>query len=128
MKGVSPVVATVLIIAIAVIASVTVYYWVTPYTQKPQLPDETYHGIRVEACNGTHIEVRNIGFPTIVNQNFSILNSSGSATNFSVFINNLTSTSAGWYYVGGELDSLNSNGVYYISSTEIPEMLFTCYY
>jgi flagellin-like protein len=38
MKGVSPVIATVLLIAIAVIGSVAVWYWVSPYTSQPALP------------------------------------------------------------------------------------------
>jgi flagellin-like protein len=37
-NGVSPVVATVLLIAIAVIGSVAVWYWVSPYTSQPALP------------------------------------------------------------------------------------------
>jgi flagellin-like protein len=37
-KGVSPVVATVLLIAIAVIAAVAVWYWVSPMTSSPPGP------------------------------------------------------------------------------------------
>ena len=38
-SGVSPVVAAVLLIAIAVIASITVWYWVSPYTAKPPIAE-----------------------------------------------------------------------------------------
>jgi len=59
-KGISPVIAVVLLIAISVIASVGVWYWVGSYTGKPGVS-----GIKKTAeiikCNTTHVYVQNNG-------------------------------------------------------------------
>ena len=71
-KGVSPVVATVLLIAIAVISAVAVWYWVAPLTGKQAMPEtsqkgyivsETYFNVTNNTCNG--IDLRNTGGLTI---------------------------------------------------------------
>ncbi len=46
-KGVSPVVATVLLIAIAVISAVAVWYWVAPLTSPPATPPTTQYAFVV---------------------------------------------------------------------------------
>lgn len=46
-KGVSPVVATVLLIAIAVIAAVAVWYWVSPMTGSQPTPATSQYGYAV---------------------------------------------------------------------------------
>lgn len=49
MKGVSPVVATVLLIAIAVVAAIGVWFWVAGLQNKPATPAETKM-LQLEAC------------------------------------------------------------------------------
>ena len=60
MKGISPVVAIVLLIAVAVIASVGVWYWVGTYVSKPVL-EPVSTAILITDCNTTHVLVRNVG-------------------------------------------------------------------
>jgi len=62
MKGVSPVVATVLLIAIAVVAAVGVWFWVAGLQNKPATPAETKM-LQLESCirgtNETTLVLRN---------------------------------------------------------------------
>ncbi len=78
-KGVSPVVATVLLIAIAVISAVAVWYWVAPLTGKQAMPEtsqkgyvvaDTYPNASSTGCNG--VDLRNTGGLTISNVVFEI--------------------------------------------------------
>jgi len=71
-KGVSPVVATVLLIAIAVISAVAVWYWVAPFTaaqpipstsQKGYMVSDTYLNVSNSTCNG--VDLKNTGGQTI---------------------------------------------------------------
>ncbi len=59
-KGISPVIAVVLLIAIAVIASVGVWYWVGSYTGKPGVSG-MQKTAEVLKCNRTHVFVQNVG-------------------------------------------------------------------
>jgi len=69
MKGVSPVVATVLLIAIAVISAVAVWYWVAPMTGGQPTPSTTQYGIVVtnvytNATSGVNcvtVDIKNSG-------------------------------------------------------------------
>jgi len=72
--GVSPVVATVLLIAIAVIASVGVWFWVSSYTAKPPLVETTFKAFTVvnayknSSNNGCKaIDINNNGGTQITN-------------------------------------------------------------
>ena len=72
-SGVSPIIATVLLIAIAVITSVAVWYWVSPFSAKPGL-SETGKGYAVVSVyrnssgNGcTALDVQNKGTSSITN-------------------------------------------------------------
>ena len=78
-KGVSPVVATVLLIAIAVISSVAVWYWVAPFTAAQPMPStsqkgyivaDTYPNASNTGCNG--LDLRNTGGQTISGVVFEI--------------------------------------------------------
>ncbi len=60
-KGVDPVVATVLLIAIAVIAAIGVWYWVGAFTGKPPTGPQQQVALSLESCNGSHVQVRNTG-------------------------------------------------------------------
>ena len=79
MKGVSPVVATVLLIALAVIASVTAWFWISPYTTKPALAETSFRGFTVvgvyknssnDGCNA--FTIKNTGGQTITNALFYV--------------------------------------------------------
>ena len=59
-KGISPVVAVVLLIAIAVIAAVGVWYWVGSYTGQPNVTTNV-KTMTIQDCNGTHVYVQNTG-------------------------------------------------------------------
>jgi flagellin-like protein len=60
-KGISPVVAVVLLIAIAVIAAIGVWYWVGAFTGKPPTGPQQQVALSIESCNGSHVTIRNIG-------------------------------------------------------------------
>ncbi len=60
-KGISPVVAVVLLIAIAVIAAVGVWYWIGSYTGAPTAIRSSLKTITVQKCNGTSVYIQNIG-------------------------------------------------------------------
>ena len=71
-KGVSPVVATVLLIAIAVIAAVAVWYWVSPMTGSQPTPATSQYGYAVvnkymnstsTGCN--RVDIKNSGGLTL---------------------------------------------------------------
>jgi len=73
-KGISPVVATTLLIAIAVIASTTTWYWVASYTVKPALAETGFQSYTVPKvykistssyCNA--IDIKNTGGKTLRN-------------------------------------------------------------
>jgi flagellin-like protein len=77
MKGISPVVATVLLIALAVIASVTAWFWISSYTVKPALGTTTlsgyvvtgvYKNLSKDGCTG--LDVKNTGGQAINNVAF----------------------------------------------------------
>lgn len=60
MKGISPVVSTVILIAIAVVASLSMWYWFDNYNNKPvTLPMSG--AIQITSCNGSHAFVRAVG-------------------------------------------------------------------
>ena len=68
-KGVSPVVAIVLLIAIAVIAAVAVWFWVSPLTGRPATAATTQKTVSIENCwvtsTGASLLMRNSGGLTI---------------------------------------------------------------
>jgi len=78
-KGVSPVVATVLLIAIAVISAVAVWYWVAPMTGQQATPETTqksytlvdiYPNASSTGCNA--VDIKNVGGVTLSNLYFEI--------------------------------------------------------
>jgi len=67
-KGVSPVVATVLLIAIAVISAVAVWYWVAPLTSAQATPSTSQYGFVITSTyknsttgNCTTVDLKNSG-------------------------------------------------------------------
>ena len=99
-KGVSPVVATVLLIAIAVISAVAVWYWVAPLTSAQATPSTSQYGFVVTgtykntAGNCTTMDIKNSGGVTIpLNTTLEVFSISGTTTSKYVVVNvgNLTS-------------------------------------
>lgn len=79
MKGVSPVVATVLLIAIAVISAVAVWFWVSPLTTAASVPEtatkaytvtDVYTNSSNNGCNA--IDLKNTGSITLTNIIFEV--------------------------------------------------------
>lgn len=75
-KGVSPVVAIVLLIAIAVISAVAVWTWVGPLTSKPPMGSTTQYSLTVLRCYpGTStIDIKNTGGTRITGVTFTLIN------------------------------------------------------
>jgi flagellin-like protein len=98
-KGVSPVVATVLLIAIAVISAVAVWYWVSPLTSPAATPSTTQYGFVVTGTyktsgNCTTLDIKNSGGTTIpYNTTFEIFNITGPSAGKYVQVNVTTLTS-----------------------------------
>jgi len=98
-KGVSPVVATVLLIAIAVISAVAVWYWVAPLTSPAATPSTTQYGFVVtgtykSAGNCATLDIKNSGGTTIpLNTTFEIFNINGTSVSKYVQVNVTTLTS-----------------------------------
>jgi len=75
-KGVSPVVAIVLLIAIAVISAVAVWTSVGPLTSKPPMGSTTQYSLTVLRCYpGTStIDIKNTGGTRITGVTFTLIN------------------------------------------------------
>ena len=74
-KGVSPVVAVVLLIAIAVISAVAVWYWVAPLTARPSTGGDISKSISVTKCFA----------PSGVNSSLSVRNTGGVSLSTTIF-------------------------------------------
>jgi flagellin-like protein len=81
-KAVSPVVATVILVLISVVAGVMLWLWVSGFTsaataQQPAL----YERIKIEAVNATgdtvRVTIRNVGSTTVNITSLYVLNASG---------------------------------------------------
>ena len=59
-KGISPIVAEVLLIAMAVMIATGIWYWISEYSTYP-IVELNLIEISITSCNGTHVLVRNIG-------------------------------------------------------------------
>ena len=145
-KGVSPVVATVLLIAIAVISAVAVWYWVSPLTSPAATPSTTQYGFVVtgtykSAGNCTTLDIKNSGGTTIpTNTLFEIVNingtsmgkyvglnstslTSGSTANFNIISNTTTNTSSN-IGVGSYL--LRASKLWGTSNIGFTDVFFSC--
>jgi len=100
-KGVSPVVATVLLIAIAVISAVAVWYWVAPLTSPQATPSTASYGFVVvnsykNASNASAcltMDIKNSGGVTIPsNTTLEIFTTSGTTLNKHVVFSAATLT------------------------------------
>ncbi len=115
-KGVSPVVATVLLIAIAVISAVAVWYWVAPLTSPQAAPSTVQYGVsynniyKTSTGNCTTIDIRNSGGLSIpANTAFQILPiAGGNATGRYVNITTTLTSGSTSNFVIGLINGSNS--------------------
>ncbi len=128
-KGISPVVAVVLLIAIAVIAAVGVWYWVGAYTGQPNVTTSV-KTFTVQKCNGTHVYVQNNGqeaLSTSVNVYTTAGADTGAKINFSG-----TSVSAGnaaWVPLVNSTNGIIQtalDGNYQVLATNVQTTPFSC--
>ncbi len=132
-KGVSPVVAIVLLIAIAVISAVAVWSWVSPLTSKPPTGSTTQYSVSVLKCypdgasNVNAIDIKNTGGVKISAQNFALIDTSTGATLASTGLNS-TQTLA-----PGETNStvpvlydITAGSSYALRAANFPDVRFTC--
>ena len=128
-KGVSPVVAIVLLIAIAVISAVAVWTWVGPLTSKPPMGSTTQYSLQVLKCYtaSNSIDVKNTGGVKITSQSFTLINkadgSVASAAPFSALTLapgevNSSLPISGW--------TLQSGMMYALRAQNFPDIEFTC--
>jgi flagellin-like protein len=133
-KGISPVVAVVLLIAIAVIAAVAVWYWVSPMTGKPATADTTQKSVSVSRCYSTYtaIDIRNTGGVTIpTDTDFAIYyRDNGTFANAYIEFNvSLQSGQIKKYYIrnsGTAVTALNGSAAYFAMYQGIPNAQFNC--
>lgn len=76
MKGISPVVAVVLLIAIATISAVALWYWVGPMTARPVTIDYTQQKFAVAGCQASTatLQLRSESGFTLSDLTFSVVN------------------------------------------------------
>jgi flagellin-like protein len=133
-KGVSPVVAIVLLIAIAVIAAVAVWSWVSPLTSKPPTGSTTQYRIDIIKCYSasSSIDIKNTGGTLISGQTFDLYNGLTGAQL------NITGMAYGPAVPGqtlapGAINSsvplyptVSSGTSYILRATNFPDAKFTC--
>ncbi len=135
-KGVSPVVAIVLLIAIAVISAVAVWSWVSPLTSKPPTGSTTQYSLSVLKCypdghtNGSSIntvDIKNTGGVKISGQTFALIDTGTGATLTSTALN------ASQTLAPGETNStvpvlydVTAGSSYALRAANFPDVRFTC--
>jgi len=127
-KGISPVVAVVLLIAIAVIAAVGVWYWVGAYTGQPNVTTNV-KTMAIQSCNGTAVYVQNTGQETLSSAvHFYTTEGVDQGTlNFSD--TNIASGASGWvplYNTSGGAITTAISGNYNVLGTNIQTTPFSC--
>jgi flagellin-like protein len=139
-KGVSPVVAIVLLIAIAVIAAVAVWYWVSPMTSKPATAETTQKTISVVACypdTDSFIITNSGGYTLPSTQTFDLYTGAdgvdtGSDVNISYIVSvgltpgNSTGINASVAATGGGKYNLAGGTQYFLRAAGFPDAYFTC--
>ena len=131
-KGISPVVAVVLLIAIAVIAAVGVWYWVGAYTGKPAVGVEQ-RAMSITECrtdsttNITKVLVRNVGGMTL-NSPAAVYNAAGTEIGY-LDISDMASGDVEHVYLlnaTGDTNISVTPGVFRVIDSAYPEYTFTC--
>jgi len=125
-KGVSPVVAVVLLIAIAVIAAVGVWYWIGAYTSKPNI-QTSQKSFTVSACttDGDKVLVYNNGGEKLTT-NAEIYYANGTKTDLSINFSGAPLDTGQSAYVNITGGTLSSGATYQIVGGDYPLIQFTC--
>jgi flagellin-like protein len=130
-KGVSPVVAIVLLIAIAVISAVAVWSWVSPLTSKPPTGSTVQYSISVLHCypstTNSTLDIKNTGGVTINSQNWDLINATSGATIISNALNVSQTLAPG---ATSSIVMVNTNltagSGYILRAPSFPDFRFTC--
>jgi flagellin-like protein len=134
MRGISPVVAVVLLIAIAVIASVAVWFWVAPLTRQGEV-DTVNRMLYVETCFGDALEIRSAVSITVENITYDIkMDPNAAPTGTQVILDRLDS------YETRTFDIVNASntsqtvdirgmgtGKFTMYGQKMPPIIFNCY-
>ena len=130
MKGISPVVSAVLLIAIAVVAAAGVWFWVSPYlTEQPATKTAGSYYVRISNCNisGENVKVmlRNLGASsTKPSHTLSVYSSDRHMLNGTI---DATSMASGGVYWRGFANNTPVAGVrLYVAHSDFPETHFQC--
>lgn len=131
-KGVSPVIAVVLLIAITVIAAMGLWYWSTAFTAKPNVGQQYQISLSYTRCNGTHVLVRNNGGVTAT-RDANIFNSSGQQAGYLNFSgNSLASGAVGFIQICNAtgpclpLTGAPLSGVFNVLDPDYASATFSC--
>ncbi|MEM3412288.1 MAG: archaellin/type IV pilin N-terminal domain-containing protein [archaeon] len=134
MKGISPVIATVLLIAIAVIGAVALWYWAGGLAGKPPMAQTTQQAITISDCKVTN--------PGQVNNSaqLTIRNTGGvdvSVTNVGVYLGGEEIAKFDVTVAVGQLATVTMNAdsnknistgvVYKVIHGQLPEITFSCH-
>ena len=123
-KGVSPVVAMVLLIAIAVIAAIGVWYWVGAFVGKPPTGGQQKIALSIEGCNGSHLQIRNTGGLALTSNAivFNSLGQQAAVINFSSF--NLAVKNVS--FIPLNAGTFSYSGTFTITDPSYPSYEFVC--
>jgi flagellin-like protein len=129
-KGVSPVVATVLLIAIAVIGAVALWFWVAPMTGKPATISYAQQKFSVSKCYASTdaLDIRSDSGFTLSDLNFSVIQQSdGSIICDGEYIVATIAPGETIYTTPAVACALDTSTQYILRSAQgIPDVPFTC--
>jgi len=126
-RGISPVIAVVLLVSISVIAGVGAWYWVSELASKPAGVDPDQRAISVEDCdpNTNQIRVRDVTGKGL-NKNVSIYSPDGEIGVLDFEENPLSIDEIKYMEVDLEDGEELEPGVEYKIVGEVPVVTFTC--
>lgn len=123
MKGVSPIVGAVLLIAITVIAGVGTWYWVSSYTGKPiAIPYSAV--LSAENCDLTYVILRNTGSSILDHNNVPFYDSNNVQVGY-VNIVGFSGGTATPYPLRITYQNVTP-GLFYIAGADIPRTKVSC--
>lgn len=124
-KGVSPVVAEVLLIAMAIMIAMGTWYWVSEYSTYP-IVELNLIEVSITSCNGTHILVRNIG-AFDADKAADIYRQNGPRVGYLNFnVTSLKSGNSSFIGIVNTSGSLPISGVHLIVDEDYKTYTFTC--
>lgn len=124
-KGVSPIVAEVLLIAMAIMIAVGIWYWISEYSTYPIIELNLIE-VSITSCNGTHVLARNIG-AFDANRAADIYKQNGPNVGYLNFnVTTLKSGNSSFVEIVNTSVSLPLSGVYIIVDDDYKTYTFTC--